>query len=52
MMNLVKNPIVTGVAGLLVGTGFGYYLRGVLDARSAAKPATEQAAAAKPAAAQ
>jgi hypothetical protein len=26
MMNLVKNPIVTAVAGLLVGTGFGYYI--------------------------
>jgi hypothetical protein len=43
MMNLVKNPIVTAVAGLLVGTGFGYYIRGVVDARKAA--AAEPAAA-------
>ena len=45
MMNFLKNPIVTGVTGLLVGTGFGYYMRGVVDARAAAKGAQPQQAA-------
>jgi ATP-dependent protease ClpP protease subunit len=45
MMNFIKNPIVTAVTGLVVGTGFGYWLRGTLDKRAAAKGSQPQQAA-------